>query len=231
MNITDGILGHYWILLSWAAFAVLFVLALFRAPWRHLSAADEDGKAGARFNTWLGFIVALMLLWSMKAGVRPGFALHLLGGTVFTLAFGPWLAFIGLCLVLAGVAANGAISWEYFAVNALVMGALPVFVSNAVLRFSERFLPRQIFVYIFVDAFFGAGLAVLAVGLCSSLLLCAASPYGSEFLFGEYLPVTLLVAFSEAWLSGMMITLFVVYRPQWVASFKDSLYLRSTGNK
>ncbi len=225
MNITDGILGTDWILVSWAAFAVLFVYALFHAPWRHLSAEDGAGERGARFNIWLGFIVALMLLWSMKAGVKPGFALHLLGGTVFTLAFGPWLAFIGLCVVLTAVALNGAIGWEYFAVNALTMGAVPVFVSHAVLRFSERFLPRQIFVYIFANAFFGAGLTILAVGLVSSLLLSAASPYGSEFLFGEYLPTTLLIAFPEAWLSGMMITLFVVYRPQWVVSFKDSFYL------
>ena len=50
-------------------------------------------------NVWLGMVVLLTLVWSMKAGVRPGLTFHLLGATAFNLCFGPYLAFVGLCLV------------------------------------------------------------------------------------------------------------------------------------
>ena len=62
-----------------------------------------DWPIPAQLNVWLGTIVVLMLVWSMKAGVRPGLNLHLLGATVFTLMFGRQLAIIGLSIVLAAV--------------------------------------------------------------------------------------------------------------------------------
>jgi uncharacterized membrane protein len=71
-------------------------------------------------------IVGLILLWHLKAGIKPGLALHLLGATVFTLCFGWALAFIGLCAVLAGVTLNGAAGFEAFAVNALLMAGVGV---------------------------------------------------------------------------------------------------------
>jgi uncharacterized membrane protein len=52
-----------------------------------------------------------------------------------------------------------------------------------------------------------------------------AGTYPVAYLLDEYLPYFLLLGFSEGWLSGMVITLFVVYRPQWVASFEDARYL------
>jgi len=34
------------------------------------------------------------------------------------------------------------------------------------------------------------------------------------------------LSFGEATISGMLMTLFVVYRPSWVATFDDSRYLQ-----
>jgi uncharacterized membrane protein len=36
----------------------------------------------------------------------------------------------------------------------------------------------------------------------------------------------MLVGFSEAWLTGAFITLFVVYLPSWVSTFDDDRYLK-----
>ena len=46
-----------------------------------------------------------------------------------------------------------------------------------------------------------------------------------ELVFGEYLPYLLYLAFGEATLTGMLLTLAVAYRPQWVATFDDARYL------
>lgn len=218
MNLPDGLLDRSWLIMAWLLFVPLALHTLWRAPWQVL--ADSE-----RFNTWLGLIVILAFLWSLKAGVKPGLSLHLLGATVMTLCFGWRLAFIGMCLILLGVSLNGDAGWKSFALNALLMGGVGVLVSQTTYRMTDRFLPHHFFVYVFVNGFFGAALALIFVGLASSLLLAGGEAYSADYLFGEYLPYFMLLGFSEAWLSGMAITLFIVYRPIWVASFDDARYL------
>lgn len=219
MDLPNGLLSSAWTLTAWALLLPVFAYAVRRAPWRRLVDSSQ-------LNAWLGMIVVLMLFWSLKAGVKPGLSLHLLGATVFTLAFGPWLAFLGLCAVLAAVTLNGGAGWQSFAANALLMAGVAVTVSHLALRASERYLPRHLFVYLFVCGFFASGLAVSCVGLTAGLLLALAGVYEVQYLAGEYLPYFLLLGFAEAWLSGMVLTLFVIYRPDWVSTFDDKRYLR-----
>ena len=218
MNLPDGLLGGGWILLSWLLFVGVALVAVRRAPWRVL--ADS-----ARLNAFLATIVSLVVLWHLQAGVRPGLSLHLLGATVFTLCFGWALAFIGLCLVLVGVGLNGFAGWQSFAVNALLMAGVGVAVSHVLHRLVDRLLPRHIFVYIFCKGFFASALALIAVGLSACALLVLSGTYSADYLAGEYLPYFLLLGFSEAWLSGMMATLFAVFRPELLADFDDAQFL------
>ena len=44
-------------------------------------------------------------------------------------------------------------------------------------------------------------------------------------MFGEYVPYLLFLAFGDGTLTGMALTLAVVYRPQWVATFDDAFYI------
>jgi uncharacterized membrane protein len=217
MNLPDGLIDRYWTVLAWCWFAIAASLAARRAPWHVLT----DSR---RLNAFLAMIVGLILLWHLKAGIKPGLALHLLGATVFTLCFGWALAFIGLCAVLAGVTLNGAAGFEAFAVNALLMAGVGVLTSHWLHRLVDRVLPRHLFVYIFCKGFFASALAVMAVGVVSCMLLVLAGAYDSDYLTSEYLPYFLLLGFSEAWLSGMLSTLFAVYRPELLADFEDAQF-------
>jgi len=218
VNLPDTLLDEAWYWAAWAVWVPLLVRSLRRAPWARL-------KESAQSNMWWGMIVVLVLLWSLVAGVKPGLSLHLLGAAVFTLCFGPHFAFVGLSLVLAAVTLNGSGGWLSFAFNSLAMAGVGAAASYGIFRLAERWLPRNFFVYVFVNGFFGAALAVMAVGVCASALLALGGAYSVEYLVGEYLPYFLLLGFSEAWLSGMAMTLFVIYRPEWVATFDDSRYL------
>lgn len=218
MNLPDNLLDEAWYWTAWAVWLPLFVLSVRRAHWARL-------KDSALSNLWLGMTVVLVFLWSMKAGIKPGLTLHLLGATAFTLCFGPYLAFIGLSLVLAGVLVNSGGDWTSFALNSLLAAGVGIAVSWRVFGLAERWLPKNLFVYLFVNGFFGAALSVMAVGVCASLILALGNAYSPEYLLGEYLPYFLLLGFSEAWLSGMVMTLLVVYRPEWVATFDGSRYL------
>lgn len=177
-------------------------------------------------NVWCGMIVLLTLLWSLKAGVKPGLGLHLLGATVFTLSFGPALAFVGLSLVMLGICINIGDGYFAYALNSLLMAGVGVAISHGLYRLFSHFLPKHFFVYIFVNGFFVAALTVLGVGGLVCLLLAVAEAYAWEYLLTEYLPYFLLLGFAEAWISGMVMTLFVIYRPEWVSTFDDTSYLR-----
>ncbi|MBP5998640.1 MAG: energy-coupling factor ABC transporter permease [Azonexus sp.] len=218
MNLPDTLLGEEWYWAAWAVWLPLFARSLLKAPWGRLRDSEQ-------LNVWLGMIVLLTLIWSLKAGVKPGLSMHLLGATVFTLSFGPHLAFVGLSLVLLGITLNGAGGFLAYAINALLMAGVSVWLSQAMYRLVVGFLPRHFFVYIFVNGFFAAALTVIGVGMVATLLLVVAGAYPLDYLAAEYLPYFLLLGFSEAWLSGMVMTLFVVYRPAWVGTFDDASYL------
>lgn len=218
MNLTDGLLDFTWIGVGWGLFVLCLVVALRWAPWRRLS-------DGGQSNVWLGSIVALTLLWTLKAGVLPGLTLHLLGAMVFTLEMGPLLAFLGLVVVLAAVTLNGVGGWEAFGLNALFMAAVPVALSWGVFRLNDRYLPKNLFVFIFANGFFGSALVVFFTGLTVLLALGGAGVYPYGILLEDYLPYFLLLGFSEGWLAGMVVTLMVIYRPEWVSLFDDAQYL------
>ena len=170
-------------------------------------------------------IVLLTVVWSLKAGVKPGLSFHLLGATVFSLCFGPHLAFVGLSLVTLGITLNGAAGTFAYAANALLLAGFSVGLSQFYFRIFSYMLPKHFFVYIFVNGFLGAALTIVGVGFGATAILAMVGAYEWEYLISEYYPYFVLLAFSEAWLSGMIMTLFVVYRPQWVVSFDDSRYL------
>ena len=218
MNFPDGLFPEAW---QWTAWLLLLPgvgWIVRHACWRRLA---ESGS-----HAWLGAIVVLSLLWSMRAGIRPGLDLHLLGATVLTLMFGFRLASIGMLAVVAATTLNGAAGWSAFGLNALLTAILPCAVALAGLRLVERFLPRNLFVYLFAGAFANAACVLAAVGFASAGLLWAASVYDARTLAQDFLSYLLLVGFSEAWLTGAFITLFVVYLPAWVSTFEDERYLR-----
>lgn len=224
MNFSAELFGDGWALGAFVLLALVWAWCALTGPWKRL--ADP-----VQANVWFGTIVALIVVWHLNAGVRPGLGLHLLGATAFTLMFGRRLAIVGLSVVLAAVMLNGGAhalaDWQPYALSTLVTVVFPCFAAHAVLRATERFLPANFFIYIFVAAFFGAAAVVVATGVVASLLLWAASVYPLDMLVGEYLPPYLLLGFAEAWLNGAAVTLMVVYTPHWVGSFDDRRYLHN----
>ena len=217
MNYPETLLPSYWYVGAFLPLALVWLWCLRHLPRQRL--ADTGSQ-----HLWLGTVVVLVVLWSMRAGVQPGLNFHLLGASACVLMFGPELAILALSVVLAAVTLNSHLAWSAYGLNALVMVVLPVGVSFLVLRVVERFLPQQFFVYIFVATFFGTALTILSTGLVATLVLLA-GPYTAEYLFSQYYPYFLLLAFSESFITGMCVTLMVVYRPEWVCTFDDKRYL------
>ncbi len=196
-------------ILAWAA---------WRAPWSRFVSSEA-------VHVWYGTIFALTLLWSLRATIAGVVVIHLLGMAGFALASGAPLALIGGAVVVLAVALTSGLPLANAAPVFLVSVVLPVAVAVAVLRTAERHLPPNFFVYVFVAAFLGPALSFGAAGLAAAAVIVATEGAPADVVFGEYVPYMLYLAFAEATLTGMVVTLLVVYRPQWIATFDDRRYL------
>lgn len=217
MNPVTSNIPPHWLTPLWLLAALLLARLVQRIEWRRILQKDD-------LNVFLGATVAVLLLWLINTGIKPGLSFHLLGATVLTLMFGPWFALLSLGLLdaLTGLWQAHLSVWP---ANWLLNGAIPVLVTWSVFRFVDRKLPNHFFIYIFINAFFGAALAISLLGIASTALVALSGAYTLDYLLDEYLPYYLLMAWAEAFSSGMMVTLLVVYKPAWVTTFDDARYL------
>lgn len=72
---------------------------------------------------------------------------HFLGVAFMTLAFGPRLAFLGLCCALGALCFNDLADWRNFPLNATLGAFLPVSVASGLFFLISRFLPKNPFIY------------------------------------------------------------------------------------
>ncbi len=217
MNLVASNIPSNWLWGLWLLAALLGLLIFRRAGWRMLGDSTN-------LNIFLAATVCVLGLWLIKTGIKPGLNFHLLGATALTLMFRPLFALFSLALMTAAISLWHG-EYAAFAANWLIMGVVPVGVSWAILKFAERKLPKHLFIYIFINAFFGAALAAIAVGLVATGFVALAEAYTLDYLLEEYLPYFFLIAFSEAFITGMLITMMVIYKPEWVATFDDRRYL------
>ena len=111
-------------------------------------------------------------------------------------------------------------------VNGLAMGLLPVLVATLIFTFADRKLPNHFFIYVFVNAFFGAGVTVSVTLLTTATLLVSANVYSFAQLTESHLPFLPLMFFPEAFITGMLVTMMVAFTPVWVSTFDDARYLQ-----
>ena len=97
--------------------------------------------------------------------------------------------------------------------------------SIGILRFSWRYLPDNLFVYVFVCAFFGAAIAVAVSRFALALVLYFSGAYPWDVLWNESIIILPLMMFPEGFITGLLMTLFVVYLPHWVKTFDDERYI------
>lgn len=206
-----------WHIVAWLAFVAAIAGSLARADWSRLRASEQN-------HAFFGAVVAVALLWTIGSSVGP-VRFHLLGATLLYLMFGLPLALVGTTLAAVATTLATDHDWIAIAGRVLVAGALPALVSHVVRRAAEARLPANFFVYVFVVGFLGGGLAMLAtVAAVASSLALAALAAGPQS--DAWTALALMLAFAEATLTGMLITLFVVYKPGWVGTFDDARYLR-----
>ena len=219
MDIPATLLPHSYLWLAALLYIPLLILALISAPWSKI--ADNEAS-----HVYFGVIVMLIVLWILRGGIQPGLDYHLLGVTSLVLMFEWQFALMAVSLVLAFTTWTGPAGWQAFAVNALVMGAIPVLFTRSLLYVCQRWLPHNYFIYVFINAFLAGALSILLAGLATALVQQSAGIHPPDSIGNNFLMILPMLMFGEGFLNGAVMSLMVVYRPRWVATFHDRWYLK-----
>jgi uncharacterized membrane protein len=218
MNYPYGLLPDSWHWFAAVFYGLVLIPALLSAPWQRI-------KRPEIVHVFLGSCVALLLMWHITTTQFPGLNYHYIGATLLTLMFGWQLALLAFSLVFIGMMFNGSSDWQTLPMNILVMGMVPILVSQVIYRLVDGKLPNHFFIYVFLNAFFGAGIALVAmIGVASGILILG-EVYSFEQLAYDYYPFIPLMVFPEGFITGMLISIMVAMTPNWVCTFDDLRYL------
>jgi uncharacterized membrane protein len=197
----------------------ILIAALRMAPWRRLLHNEH-------LHLFLGGCVALIVLWHVRGAALDELSFHFLGVTTFTLVFGWAFAIIGTSIAMIGVTLNGSAEWQIFAINELVVGVIPATISQISLILARTYLPKNFFVYVLGNGFITSGLAATVGGYTAAWVLISSDTLTYAKLSETILPFFPLIFFPEAFINGWAMTVLVCYRPNWVRSFSDDLYIK-----
>ena len=129
----------------------------------------------------------------------------------------PVLALVG---VVAGLF-SGA-SWEAIGSMVLWQGVVPATLALGFGALLRRFVGEHLFVYVLGRAFLGTVVCAFATG--------ALAQWSGQSLPGvdENLSMVArwLMAWGDAFVTGMLGAVFVAFKPEWLATWSDTLYLR-----
>jgi len=219
MNLPASLFGSDWLWLCNLLFLVLLVRTMRIAQWRELF--DNN----IRFNALVGVTFAITIFWLLNAGIRPGFNFHLVGATLFVLLFRWPIALIALSLVMTGTWIYKGMDLVALGMNGLMMLAIPIFYTEWMLRFSQKNMPKNLFMFVLWNGFFCAACAIALMMAGTTLLLLGLSHYTwAEIQYHYFIPAPILI-FAEAFATGSVITGFTVAQPEAVANFSDAEYL------
>jgi uncharacterized membrane protein len=205
------------VILGWVVVAPWLVLSLLSVRRAFLPSTLSQ-------HAWLAAIVVTAFVWVLHVRSPVGLDFGLLGGALFTLVFGRPRAILGLLAAVALHTLMTGGSWLNFGLNGALLAVVPACAASVLQRAIERWLPRNIFVFIFGNGLF---VTLLVTALVSVLLLAASAagaPAPSRQL-GEHLAYSLLLAWGEALVSGMVFSALVVFLPQMVLTYRQDTYL------
>ncbi|MDG6773466.1 energy-coupling factor ABC transporter permease [Thiomicrorhabdus sp. ZW0627] len=220
MNLHAEGLSLSWMVGSLLIWAGLLVWSLRTAPWYKVH-NDKEAQ-----HVLLGASMVVFLVWLFGASIGNGLTFHFLFMTTLTLMFGPQFAFIAMSLALVGVTLQSDLGFMAFGLNAILMGVIPIFITWWMARWAYKVLDHNIFVFVFFNAFLSASVGIVMSLGVSALVLYAAEIHSYDILKQSFIPYIPLMATPEGFVNGMLMTAFILFKPEWVSSFSDREYFK-----
>lgn len=208
----------------WLVCGLVWLIALYTAPWRALLAASE------RQHFLLAAVLALGCFWLLNVEVRDSLALHPLAMTATVMVFG-WalgtLAGTLALLVSHGLDSliDGALVWGNFPVDCFLSVVVPAASTLLVLQLIQRIRMRNLFIYMLGGGFFGAMISIQLMAAAAVVLFYVSGASELAALAEEHYLIFGLLMFPEGFINGAMVTLLTVLWPDIVKTYDDHRYL------
>ena len=189
-------------------------VALALRPWRAVAGSTLPWPA-------LAWWALMPVLWSADRLSAVPVLQPLAGSCLLMLMLGWPLAVLMLVPVAAATMLVGGLSALEALDRGVWLGVVPATLAMFIGAALRRWLPHHLFVYILGRGFFATALAVAAAGALAAGL--QAAPVGlSEH---DLRLARWLFAWADAFITGMLVAIFVAFRPQWLATYADRIYL------
>ena len=172
-----------------------------------------------------GSAACVFILWMFRTGIYDGLNVHFLWLSALTLLLGFRWAMFSASIALLGVTIFGKESIDMLGINFLLGVLAPISLTYGIYSLTFHKLPRHIFTYIFLCAFIPGALTIALKMLALSGYFYLDGLYSWHIIEDNYLMISTLMLFPEAMFNGMTITLLIIYKPEWVYTFYDKLYL------
>lgn len=182
-------------------------------------------KDRTRKHLSLVSIFILTAIWALQTGIRDGLEVHFLGLTALTLMLGWRLSIIIASVATVLVTLIGVSSWTSFGENLLFGAIWPVSLSYFVFLLTYTYMYRHLFIYIFIAGFFNGVLTLTTTMFIVGGYMALTGVHSWYAVKADYLLIIPLVALPEGLMNGVTIAALVVYRPEWVCTFRDRDYL------
>lgn len=196
---------------------ITLAAALSLKPWQQLA-------GGLRLTPMLASLVILPWVWALPSLMKMPLQLQLSGACAVTLSLG-WPLAIPV-LVVVGILSSflPEVSFDLALARTFWLGIVPATLALGIGALLRRWTGEHPFVYILGRAFMGTALATfVAGGLGQAMGHELATVSSGLSLVGRW-----LMAWGDAFLTGMLAALCVAYKPEWLATWSDQLYLKKT---
>ena len=190
--------------------------SLWLKPWRMLVGTEL-------LTPLLAALVLLPWLWALPSLHQMPLQLHWSGAPLVTLMLGWPLAV--LALVAVGITTTLISATSVDTATALIVwqGLLPATFALLLGAALRRWVTHHPFVYVLGRGFLGSVLCIFA----ASLLAQWTGHDLPNVSSGLSVIAFWLMAWGDAFITGMMCAIFVAFKPYWLATWSDNLYLKS----
>lgn len=201
--------------LSVILLALALAVALLLRPWRMLA-------GGRLLSPLLATLVILPWLWALPALHAMPLQLQWSGACLVVLMLGWPLGVPVLVTVAALAMLLAGMTWTQAIDTAWWQGILPATLALGLGAAVRRWIGPHLFVYVLGRAFLGTVACVFAAGVLAQWTGHRLPAVDT----GLSLVARWLMAWGDGFVTGTVAAVFVAFRPQWLATWSDALYLR-----
>jgi uncharacterized membrane protein len=179
-------------------------------------------QGGTRLTPILAALTLIPWLWALPSLHKMPLLLQGSGACLLVLMLGWPLAIPVLCVVGVVAALISPMPWETALDLTVWLGVVPATLALGMGLAVRRWIGPHLFVYILGRAFLGTAVCVFVAGVLAQFT--GHSMPGIDDSLS--LVAHWLIAWGDAFLTGLLTAILVAFKPEWLATWSDRLYLK-----